>query len=92
MSAADDTFREWCMFYTFVPVLLLRTLVAASAMVSIQLELGVRATEQLELVPMDGRVRETCRNRDSEPWAFHPHSTDRRAAPGRLERSLPPFE
>ena len=32
MSAADDTFREWCMFYTFVPVLLLRTLVAASAM------------------------------------------------------------
>ena len=32
MSAADDTFREWCMYYTFVPVLLLRTLVAASAM------------------------------------------------------------
>ena len=32
MSAADDTFREWCMYHTFVPVLLLRTLVAASAM------------------------------------------------------------
>ena len=32
MSAADDTFRERCMYHTFVPVLLLRTLVAASAM------------------------------------------------------------
>ena len=61
MRKNDSQLRTWLSDTSSFPVDAENLLVAASGMVSIQLELGIQANEQLELVPMNDNVRTGCR-------------------------------
>ena len=61
MRKNDSQLRTWLSDTSSFPVDAENLLVAASGMVSIQLELGIHAVERLELVPMNADVRVACR-------------------------------
>lgn len=61
MRKNESQLLAWLADTCSFPVDAHNLLVAAASMVSIQLELGIRSTERLELVPMTDAVRSACR-------------------------------